>query len=195
MYILHYDTETTGLPQRGVSIDHPSNPDVVQLGAVLDNADGKEIMRLDLILYCDRDIPEAAAKVHGITTEVSQAIGVNPAAALDCFFDMVEVANVVVGFNHVGFDNRIITGFARRVYEDPDFDPFVGKQMFDCMTLGKPLVRKKARNGGFANPKLIELHQHLFNEDFQDAHVAIADVLATRRCFWRMQEMVREEAA
>jgi len=41
----------------------------------------------------------------------------------------------------------------------------------------------------YKRPKLSELHIHLFWEDFDWAHDAIADTEATRRCFLEMVEM------
>jgi len=38
-------------------------------------------------------------------------------------------------------------------------------------------------------PKLSELHIHLFWEDFEWAHDAMANIVATRRCFLKMKEM------
>ncbi len=35
-------------------------------------------------------------------------------------------------------------------------------------------------------PKLKELHQILFDEPFADAHDALADVKATRRCYYEL---------
>jgi hypothetical protein len=35
-------------------------------------------------------------------------------------------------------------------------------------------------------PKLIELHQILFKEDFDSAHDAFADISATKRCFFEL---------
>ncbi|HUV85413.1 MAG TPA: hypothetical protein VMV86_06875, partial [Methanosarcinales archaeon] len=37
-------------------------------------------------------------------------------------------------------------------------------------------------------PTLKELHKHLFNEDFEDAHDALADVEATRRCYYAIRK-------
>ena len=40
--------------------------------------------------------------------------------------------------------------------------------------------------GGYKWPKLTELHQHLFNEDFEGAHDALADVMATVKCYFNL---------
>src|SRR5690606_8051357 len=40
--------------------------------------------------------------------------------------------------------------------------------------------------GKFKWPKLEELYQKLFNEKFEEAHNAAADVVATTRCFFEL---------
>lgn len=42
---------------------------------------------------------------------------------------------------------------------------------------------------GFNGPILQELHNHLFNEDFDGAHDALADVKATARCFFELKRL------
>uniref|UniRef100_A0AB74UMQ8 Uncharacterized protein n=1 Tax=Caulobacter phage BL57 TaxID=3348355 RepID=A0AB74UMQ8_9VIRU len=140
-----------------------------------------------------------AASIHGISPDLSEAIGITEDIAVEAFLDLVAVADVIVGHNHVSFDNKIMTNVVRRVLRRPDADPFAGKAMFDTILAGMPLMRLPARQGGFRKPKLIDLHKHLTGEGFEDAHTAIADVLATRRCFYAMEDMVaakkQEQAA
>lgn len=38
-------------------------------------------------------------------------------------------------------------------------------------------------------PKLNELHNHLFQKDFENAHDAMWDIIATRHCFLKMKEL------
>lgn len=201
--ILTYDTETTGLPARSRAPELDEQPRIVQLGAVLDDASGKEIMRLDVILALDfENLPEkvqkgwvgedgkgGAAGVHGISPEVSKAYGVNERTAIDLFLDMIEVAELIVGQNIEGFDNFIVTGAARRALGDNTLDPFRGKRIFDTMKAGTPLCKLPKKGGGLRSPSLTALHEHLFGEGFDGAHAAINDVLAARRCFYRMQDI------
>ena len=42
---------------------------------------------------------------------------------------------------------------------------------------------------GYKWPSLSELHIKLFNEDFEEAHDASADISATARCFWKMKQL------
>jgi hypothetical protein len=46
----------------------------------------------------------------------------------------------------------------------------------------------KAKGSGFKWPKLIETHLHAFNEGFEDAHTAMADVRACKRVYFWLKE-------
>ena len=40
--------------------------------------------------------------------------------------------------------------------------------------------------GGYKSPKLIELYKYVFNEEFENAHSADADVDACAKCYFQM---------
>lgn len=206
---LFYDTETTGFVNKKMALDAVEQPRVVQLGAILDFEDGREAMRLDVIInhpfdalpanvragWVGEDGISGAAKIHGISPAISEQIGVTESIAIELFCDMLAVAKTVVGHNITGFDNTLMTGVIRRVLRRPDADPFAGKRILDTMVAGKPLAAMPSRQGGYKNPKLTELHQKLFGEGFEDAHQAISDVLACRRCFYEMMRIVEARKA
>lgn len=193
--ILHYDTETTGFLNKKLPLHDPSQPRIVQLGAILDSDDGREIMRFDVII-AHADLPQSvsdswlkAQEIHGVSEEFARQVGVNEQTAIHLFLDMLEVSDVVVGQNIKGFDNELVTAVVRRVTGDFTANPFANKQIFDTMLAGQPLCRLPWRGGGFKKPNLTELHKHLFGEGFEGAHTAISDVLAARRCFYELQRI------
>lgn len=188
--ILFYDLETSGLLEGKFPLHHPKQPRIVQLGAILDDDDRNEVMRLDVIIAQKEEINPKAVAVHKITTEYSQLFGVNELHALDLFLDMLDVSDMVVGQNHINFDNKVMTANVRRVYEEHNLEPFEGKRFFDTMEASKPILRLPSARGGFKNPNLTEIHQHFFGEGFGNAHRAIADVLACRKCFYALQDLV-----
>ncbi len=74
--ILFFDTETTGLPPRGAPIDDPRQPHLVQLAAMLADDDGRVLFAMSEIIRPDGySVPEQASNVHGITTEIAEAVG------------------------------------------------------------------------------------------------------------------------
>lgn len=197
--ILTYDLETTGLPVRSLPVSHEMQPRIVQIGAIMDYEDGREAMRIDLVLR-HHNLPEetikswhGAAKIHGIEPDVSYKIGVEEATAMDAFLDMVQAADTIVGQNIKGFDNDIIRGTVRRLHKNDTLDPFDRKGIYDTMLAAQPVCRIPARNGGLKRPNLTEIHTYLFGTGFEDAHTAIADVLACRRCYYELKRRAQEK--
>lgn len=93
-----------------------------------------------------------------------------------------------------------------------DSDYIVAHNMgFDYNTVGAEMIRHKKSTGkklkqvctmqsstdycqlpgpyGFKWPRLEELHKHLFGEDMENAHDALADVAACTKCFLRLIEL------
>ena len=67
-----FDTETTGLPQFKLPSDHPSQPHLVDIAALLYNEVGELMESFEAIIRPDGwTIPDEAARVHGITTEMA----------------------------------------------------------------------------------------------------------------------------
>lgn len=190
--LLFFDTETTGVPDRRLPRDHEDQPRVVQLGAIMVDPDSRrEMMRQDVILYSDVDIPAAAAAVHGITTELSRKIGVNVDSAYATFLDMVEVSDVVIGHN-VDFDTDMITYNLRLRKGDATLAPFEGKAVFDTMKAATPILKLPKARGGWKWPSLTECCQNLLGREPLGAHQAIFDVLDTRDVFFALQDRLEE---
>lgn len=192
MTALFYDTETSGLLDSSLSLDHPRQCRIVQIGAILDDNDRNEIMRLDAIIALSTPISAKAIEIHGITLEMSQALGLNETNVMECFLDMVDVADIIVGQNVIGFDNKVVNAVVRRIHQDPEADPFEDKEIFDTMLAAQPICRIQSKNGGIKKPNLTEIHTHFFGKGFDKAHSAINDVMAARRCFYALQDLVKK---
>lgn len=117
MNVLHYDTETTGLPVPGVPSNDPRQPRIVTISAILDDEDGNEMTRYSAIIRPDGwEIDErltgddgrpTAFSIHGITNARAQAEGVPLQDALTSFMSMAAVADVLSAFNHF-FDFKLV---------------------------------------------------------------------------------------
>lgn len=196
MYILSYDLETTGFVQKNLPLHDERQCKIVQIGAILDDSskpqDEREQMRLDIVIALKSGVPLDASRIHGITTEKSQRIGVSEKTAIDMLLDMIDVADVVVGQNIIDFDNHVVRAVSRRVLGEgyEKFEPFEGKEMFDTMVAAKPICRIPGKQGGFKKPNLTEIHTHFFGKGFAKAHTAINDVLAARSCYYAIQELL-----
>lgn len=199
MNLLFFDTETTGLWDKRLPCGHEGQPRIVQIAAILaDAASREEIMRIDLIVLRDQPIPEASSKVHGTTTEVSQAIGLTEGPVLDVFCDMVAVADLLVAHN-IEFDVNVVNNAARLLSGNPKIDVFAGKKQFCTMLAAVPVCKFPNQNGyrGYAWPKLERAIPHLLGREPTAAHRAVGDVIDCRDLFFFLQDhaaQIRETA-
>jgi len=183
MYLI-FDTETTGLPKKWDApiTDLKNWPRVIQIAWQLHDEWGELMEQRDFIIRPDDfDIPFDSEKVHGISTALAHKKGIELDEALAHFNEAIEQCDFIVGQN-VSFDINV-TGaeFLRReieseLTEKPVLDTCTEKTAQLCQLPG-------GKGGSFKLPNLSELHEHLFDEQFQEAHNASADVEATTRCF------------
>ncbi|MDU8885012.1 DNA polymerase III subunit alpha [Yeosuana sp. MJ-SS3] len=196
MYLI-FDTETTGLPKRwDAPISDTDNwPRCVQIAWQLHDELGNCIEHQDYLIQPDGfNIPYDAEKIHGISTELAQDKGASLVKVLEKFNQALNKTKFVVGQN-VGFDLNIMgaefirTDIANKLQELPVLDTCTEYTAELCKIPG-------GRGGKYKLPTLTELHEFLFNEQFEDAHNATADVEATARCFFeliRKEEFTKEE--
>lgn len=183
MYIV-FDTETTGLPRdwNAPVTDITNWPRVVQIAWQVHDEMGRLLEHKDFIVRPDGfDIPYDSEQVHGISTELALKYGESLDVVMREFTAALSKARFVVGHN-VGFDVNV-TGceFIRLGQEIP----LLSAPVLDtCTELTADLCKLPGGRGGrFKLPTLTELHLFLFNEPFNEAHNATADVEATTRCF------------
>ncbi|RLC36060.1 hypothetical protein DRH27_05815, partial [Candidatus Falkowbacteria bacterium] len=128
-------------------------------------------------------IPERAAAVHGISTERAQDEGVLLNPVLKEFKKAVDEAKIIVAHN-INFDEMIMGAeLLRKKYENKLFDrPKI------CTMQSSTDYCQIESGFGYKWPKLIELHYKLFDEGFENAHDALADVRACARCFFELMK-------
>jgi len=183
MFIV-FDTETTGLPKNwNAPVSDSDNwPRCIQLAWQLHDDNGKLINNKSfLIKPVDYDIPYESEKVHGISTELAKQDGVDLSDVIDKFLFDLDKAKYLVGHN-VKFDINII---AAELYRLGIVSKFSDLKVIDtCTETTANLCKiKGGRAGKFKYPTLIELYDFLFNDSFDQAHNASADVEATARSF------------
>ena len=180
---LIYDTETTGLPKDyNAPVEQLDNwPRVVQIAWQLHDAKGKLMEAKSFIVKPDGfSIPYNAEKIHGISNNYANTYGQDLKFVLEEFRIALEKAEFIAGHN-IEFDNKVMGAeFLRAQLEN-----FVAKkESIDTKDESTDFCALPGGRGGkFKWPKLEELHLKLFNSKFDEAHNAIADVIATTRCF------------
>ena len=190
MYLI-FDTETTGLPKKWKAPITDTNnwPRCVQIAWQLHDDMGNLVDNQDFLIQPEGyNIPFESEQIHGISTELAQEKGVPLIEVLTHFNEAIAEAQFIVGQN-IKFDLNIMgaeyyrLGVATQLNEKASLDICTETTAKLCQIPG-------GRYGKFKLPTLTELHQHLFNAPFSEAHNATADVEATTRCFF---ELVRKQ--
>ena len=130
------------------------------------------------------EIPEETVEIHGITTELSQRIGVSEKVAVELLMDMA-MGPTRVAYNKT-FDQRIIRIAAKRYFGNTDeaecIDIWATKEDHECA------MRMAQKTLGGRNPKLIDAYKHFTGKDLENAHSAMADTLAMMEVYWAIQD-------
>ena len=190
MYLI-FDTETTGLPRNyNAPISDTDNwPRCVQIAWQLHGKYGELIEHQDFLIKPEGfNIPFDAEQIHGISTQLAIEKGEALESVLKLFNEALTKADYVVGQN-IEFDLKIMgCEFFRKEIDTKLNDlPLLDT----CTETTAELCKISGGRGGkFKLPTLTELHEFLFNDRFDEAHNATADVEATTRCFF---ELVRRE--
>ena len=195
MKILIFDTETTGLPERNAAILSTHKwPYIVQLSYLIYDTD--EHMVLD---YIDRiiklppgiSISKESEDIHKISDEISKSKGVDIKHELIEFNKQILNVDLIIAHN-ISFDKNIIMvecvrhkinyNFTKNNKRIPEYCT-----MKNSINLCKIVRHYKNGEQYYKFPKLMELHQHLFNSVPEGLHNSMIDVLACLRCYGKMK--------
>ena len=180
---LIFDTETTGLPKDyNAPVSNSDNwPRLVQLAWQIHDKTGKLVDVKNFIVQPEGfEIPYSAEKVHGISTDRARKQGMPLEHVLYEFEKSLKECEFIVGHN-VEFDINIV---GAELYRMNISSKLAEKKRVDTKEVSTDFCALPGGKGGkFKWPNLTELHLKLFNESFNEAHNASADVEATARCF------------
>ena len=210
MRIIVFDTETTGLPKtKFISPDTLNKwPYIVQLSYVIYDTNLNKIVEVcDFIIKMNKNvvIPEDSINIHKITNEISQEKGINIDKIVKKFIKDLNSSDMLVGHN-ITFDiNMLKVELLRLIYEK-DFDKtkeemISYKDNLYLLTNFKNIYCTLKESIELCNlktldkygkeyikfPKLIELHNKLFNSTPNNLHNALNDILVTLRCFMKLK--------
>lgn len=198
MKVLFYDTETTGLPDWNKPSEDPCQPRVVQLCAELfDDEAGRVLHALNFIIQADGwTVPDEAAAVHGITTEIALSHGVPMRAVLPIFVSLWKQSDIRCAHNET-FDMRMLRIEFMR---DPGFDA----EYADRWKAGKAFCTQ-AKSTNVLNlpptprmiavgrkhpksPNLGEAYEFFTGKKLVNAHDAAVDVAACKAVYLALKE-------
>ena len=183
-YYCFFDTETTGLPK---DYDAPASkldnwPRLVQLSWIMTDEKGKVVSTHDHIIKPKGFyISDSAASLHNITQSKEMSEGEILETVLSLFVKDIASAQCVIGHN-VDFDKRIVSAELIRCGMK---DSFEGKKTFCTM---KNTV-EFCSLPGLKYPKLQELYEVLFGEEYDNDHSALSDADATVKCYWELRKL------
>lgn len=172
---LAFDTETTGLFDYKKDLADPSQPRIIELGAVI-GKEGEVIEEYQTLIKPDGWIvTQEITNITGITTEMCEADGIPIMDAVKHIEEMAKKCSLSVAHN-MSFDmamyNRetVPVGMTRTYLRDlPRFCTMKRDERF--------------KGRGFPR-KLGDLHCHLFGCSHEDKHRALSDAKATLRCYY-----------
>lgn len=205
--VLVFDTETTGLPQ--TKIINPDTlhlwPHIVQFSYIIYELKNNVIIKLnDNIIKLQEGIiiPEESIKIHGITNEICYNLGINKIDAFNSFFEDLKNVDKIVGHNIIFDINMLKVELLRiiytnksinednRIYRDYLFAITNFKNIYctlqNSIVLCNIKVISKYGKPYLKYPKLIELHEKLFNTTPNNLHNSLNDILVTLRCYIKL---------
>ena len=208
MRVLVFDTETTGLPQ--TKILNPDTlhqwPTIVQFSYIIYDVSLNDIVESkDYVIKVPEIIliSEESSKIHGITNEISSKKGILVDEVLNEFFYYLRDVDWIIGHN-VSFDiNMIKVELLRIIYNKKLTTQQLKMYKYDlhfitnykniCCTLQDSIqfcniqAIDKFGRPYLKYPKLVELHQKLFDSSPSNLHNSFNDILVTLRCFMKLK--------
>jgi DNA polymerase III epsilon subunit-like protein len=205
MKILIFDTETTGLPKSKYINPTTLNewPHIVQFSSLVYDTNKNDIINLqnDIVNFDENIIiPEESSKIHGITNEIASDSGIDIQTIFGKFFDNLSKVDMLVGHN-IEFDINIIkVELLRLIHKNNgnnqhNVNKF--KEQLNSICKYKHIHCTMRENINFCGieqiskqgkpyfkfPKLVQLHEKIFNATPKNLHNSLNDILVTLRCY------------
>ena len=187
---LFFDTETSGFMTKRLHYAAWNNAWAVQLAMILSDRDHILGEFSVIIQSRGRSINPMAEKVHGISVKVSDQ-GLKESAVGEMYKALIMDKDFTFVCHNIAFDIPFLRGLLYRVFGEESYEMTNFPQLC-TMTTSADLCKlpfPSGRSWGsqkYKWPKLEELHKVLFGNVFENAHDALADVRATRRCFYEL---------
>ncbi len=188
-HIIAFDTETTGLPvMPGFGRYHlPSSTRyydgsrIIDIAYIVYSADGRVLKKQEFLIKPD-GFEIKNSHIHGITQEYAQKNGMSIDLAINYFYEDLKSASTIVAHNLL-FDFNILLSECHRIRHAGMIELLPTLLRRCTMEMGKRKLNL------LKNPKLVELHKILFDEDWIQPHRALADTEICGKCYFRLESM------
>jgi DNA polymerase-3 subunit epsilon len=199
-YRLVFDTETTGFPSKKVGPKDDAQNVVVELGASLVDVRTWKVQQ-SLSFIIQTPVPLISDflinEVHGISNELSLAVGMELDDALAPFIALCKAANWQIVGHNVKFDKEMMAimlqrsdAFAHMIHDwnDASFYCTMDRSTNVVCMPPTPAMVKAGRGGQYKAPKLQEAFEFFTKTPMGDAHRVHVDVAATVVVFKHLYE-------
>lgn len=186
MSVMFFDTETTGKYDFKAPHDAPQQPHLVQIAMILDDLEGNTIEEYETIIRLGNvNIPISAQEIHGISTAIANAHGIDVKIALNKFDEFWQASNRIVAHN-IEFDKKVM----RTAYHRAGMEGLFGMTPTYCTMKHSTDLLKLPGRYGYKWPKLDEAYRVLVDiEGFEGAHNALNDVRACRSVYYALRKL------
>ena len=191
MKVLVFDTETNGLPENKFESIFKTEkfPYIMQISYILFDTDNFSIIKTGDKYVNNVEIKEESFAINKITKEMVDN-GENIKIVLDDFIKVVKECDILVGHNY-NFDKKIVMVECFRNKLFYKFNYILKQKEYYCtMRNSKDICKIPSiyKIGDYKLPKLIELHESLFNEPIicDKLHNSLVDCIFTLKCYIMM---------
>lgn len=203
--IIVFDTETTGLPKSKIINNETLHlwPHIVQFSYVMYNIGQMKLEKVkDVVVNIPSHIimSDETINLHKISNEEAHNSSITIEEILREFIEDIHCNNItaIVGHN-ISFDINMLKIELLRLINNNDiinksilkkifYDLNYTNKLFCTMKKSVELCQipawKKDGTPYYKFPKLIELYKKLFNEEPENLHNSLNDVLVTLRCYY-----------
>lgn len=190
--IFFFDTETSGFINKKLPSDHPDQAWCIQIGGILTDGLGTDIETLNILIKPEgRSMHPMALATHGIELDYAQEHGILELEAANLFGTTLRKADLVVCHNYEFDWTHAVAMLERNMdnLSDEARSAFYLDIPYACTMRANEIIKfcgLKNKAGRPKWPKLMELHEKLFDCPFDGQHDAMADILATKKCFFEL---------
>lgn len=184
---LFFDSETSGFLNKNLNADDPKQAWIMQIAFILSEKDRICTEFSTLLKAENRKCHPGAQAVHQISVEECEKLGMYELKALNTIMHGFNSAHTLVAHN-IFFDLGFVSQLMVRNGQSADM--LNHKSLFCTMKSSTDLCKLPGRYSNYKWPKLTELYKFLFDEEMEGAHDAMVDVRATRRCYYRLKEVL-----
>ncbi len=177
--VLGLDTETTGLPNKGIPANDPKQARVVQLALKLVTLSGRVISQFSTLIEPSGwdEIHPKAFEAHGITREDCERFGMPARDAFDMFWEWAMKADVIVAHD-VDFDSVLMMIEADALNTEMPEKPWycTMKEATKVCKIPPTAAMQRAGRHHHKSANLGEALQILCGKELVGAHDAMVDV-------------------